>query len=357
MSSLNGKKLDITIFGESHSEFIGVDIVGFPKGVKIDREFLTSFMKRRAPGQAFSTPRKEGDIVEFIKGVNENDETTGDIRAIIKNTNTKSGDYDNLKDLPRPSHGDFVSYLKYGENRDVRGGGKFSGRLTALLCIVGGLCIPLLKEKGIEIGAHLFKVGDIEDKQYSYLDGVIDKNLDDFPVTNEESGEKMKELISAVREEKDSIGALVECKITGMPVAIGGPYFDGVENNLARIMFAIPGVKGFEIGGGFEVVKRKGSENNDQFTVKDGKIVTLTNNDGVINGGITNGMPIVFKVAFKPTPSISKEQQSVNLKTLTEEKLVIKGRHDPCIGVRAVPVVEACTAIALLDMLLGEELW
>ncbi|MBE5757093.1 MAG: chorismate synthase [Clostridiales bacterium] len=352
MSSLNGNKLNITIFGESHSEVIGVDIVGFPKGVKIDREFLASFMKRRAPGQAFSTPRKEPDLVEFIDGVDENDITTGKIRAIIKNTNTRSGDYDNLKYLPRPSHGDFVSYLKYGEDREVSGGGKFSGRLTALLCIVGALCITLLKEKGINIGAHLLKVGNVEDKSYSYVNEIIDSNQTDFPVIDKTAGDKMKELISLVRSEEDSIGAVVECKVTGMIPAIGGPYFDGVENNLARIMFAIPGVKGFEIGGGFEVAKRKGSENNDQFRVKDGKIVTLTNNDGGINGGITNGMPIVFKVAFKPTPSISKEQQSVNLKTLTEEKLVIKGRHDPCIGVRAVPVVEACAGIALLDMLL-----
>ena len=353
MSVMCGKKLKISIFGQSHSDAIGVIIDGLPAGIKIDREFLESFMARRAPGQAFSTPRKEPDKVEFTSGLNENGETCGSaICAIIKNVNVKSGDYENLRIRPRPSHSDLTSYYKYGESRDVRGGGPFSGRLTAPICIAGAIALSLLKQKDINIGAHLLKIGDIVDERYSFVDENINNNLQDFPVINESIANLMKEKIIEVSKEADSIGGEIECKITGMPTAVGGPLFDGIENNLAKMMFAIPGVKGFEIGAGFSVSDRMGSQNNDLLTVKDGKIRTITNNDGGINGGISNGMPIVFKVALKPTPSIGKPQQTVNLETLKEEVVEIKGRHDPCIAVRAVPVVEACTAIAILDMII-----
>ena len=359
MSVMYGNKLKISIFGQSHSEEIGVIIDGLPAGIKIDREFLKSFMSRRAPGQAFSTPRKEADEIEFVSGLNERDETCGtSICAVIKNTNVKSSDYSNLEKCPRPSHSDLTAYFKYGEKRDVRGGGQFSGRLTAPMCIAGGIALSLLKQKGINIGAHILKIGNIVDERYSFVDENINENQSDFPVINKAVAELMKEKIIETSKLLDSIGGEIECKITGMPVAIGGPLFDGVENNLAKIMFAIPGVKGFEIGAGFSVSDKTGSQNNDLLTVKNGKIVTITNNDGGINGGITNGMPIVFKIALKPTPSIGKPQQTINLETLKEEIIEIKGRHDPCIAVRAVPVVEACSAIAILDMMLeGDNQW
>lgn len=352
MSSLYGENLKITVFGQSHSQAIGVVIDGFPAGVKIDELELQKFMDRRAPGRLYTTPRKEKDEVKFLSGLNEKGLTCGaPIVAIIENTNVKSKDYDNIKLCPRPSHSDLVSMLKHGEGADIRGGGQFSGRLTAPICIAGGIAIQVLNGLGVKVGAHIYKIGKAVDDNYSTTSQEIPINLPDFPSLNPESASKMQdELLSAI-EEGDSVGAVIECKITGVPVGLGEPMFDGVESRLAKILFGIPAVKGFEIGAGFSVADKKGSENNDQIVLDDeNKIVTETNNDGGVNGGITNGMPIVFKVAFKPTPSISKPQKSVNLKTMQEETLEIKGRHDPCVAIRAVPVVEAAAAIAILDM-------
>lgn len=353
MSWTIGEKLKVTVFGQSHSEAIGVVIDGFPSGIKVNEEKLEKFMQRRAPGQAFSTPRKEADKVEFLSGLNVDGKTCGSpIVAIIKNTNVQSKDYDNIKLLPRPSHSDLVSFLKFGEGRDIRGGGQFSGRLTAPLCIAGALCLDLLESKGIKIGAHIYNVGNSFDLPYDKVEQNIPTNQADFPAIDKEKSIKMQEEILSVMKEGDSIGASVECKIVGLPSAIGEPMFDGIENCLAKAMFGIPAVKGFEVGAGFEVCTKKGSENNDKLTIKDGKITTLTNNDGGINGGITNGMPITFRVAIKPTPSIAKAQQSVNLETMQEQVLEIRGRHDPCIAVRAVPVVEAVSAIVFADLLM-----
>lgn len=353
MSSTIGEKLKVTLFGQSHSEAIGIVIDGLPLGLEIDKQQIKEFMQRRAPGGQFATKRKEADDVEFLSGLNDLGKTCGaPICAIIKNKDVRSDDYENLKVLPRPSHSDYSAFLKYGEFRDVRGGGQFSGRLTAPMCVAGAICKAYLEKKGIKIGAHLSSVGNVFDQPYDKINGNIEANLSDFPAINDLSAEKMKEKINSARENLDSIGATIECKVVGFPGGIGEPPFDGIENILARYMFSIPAVKGFEMGTGFDSSRMLGSENNDTLTVFDDKIITKTNNSGGVNGGITNGMPMVFKIGFKPTPSIAKPQTTVNLKTLKEEELVIKGRHDPCVAVRAVPVVEAYTAIALMDLLL-----
>ena len=354
-STYKGEKLTITIFGESHSEEIGVEIKGLPLGAKIDEEKLQSFLDRRKPGTSeFSTPRKEPDKAEFIEGL-ENGTVSGDIRAIIRNTNKRSSDYDNLKDVPRPGHADFSAKMKYGMDFDMRGGGQFSGRLTAPLCIAGAMAIQLLEEKGICIHSHIKSVGSIEDDSFNPLmedAGELVVNKKAFPVINDEKGELMKNEIRAAKENNDSVGGSVECIITGMPAGIGEPMFDGIENNIAKLAFAIPAMKGIEFGSGFEGSKRRGSENNDAFYMDGEKVKTKSNNQGGILGGITNGMPIVFKCAFKPTPSIEKEQDSINLRTKENVKVVVKGRHDPCIVLRALPCVEAIAALALYEYLI-----
>lgn len=353
MSAIFGEKLKITLFGQSHSPAIGVVIDGFPAGFKVDINKVQAFVDRRAPGGEFATKRAEKDKVEFVSGLNERGETCGaPICALIFNNDVRSSDYDNIRLLPRPSHCDYSAFVKYGESRDVRGGGQFSGRITAGLVIAGALCMLYLNEKGIKVGAHLSSIGSICDDKYDLVNQIIEQNQLDFPVISSQKAEQMKQEIERVRNSLDSIGATIECKVVGVPAGLGEPPFDGVENRLAQIMFSIPGVKGFEFGNGFSASTLCGSQNNDAFTVFNDKIVTKTNNAGGVNGGITNGMPLIFKVAIKPTPSIAKPQNSVNLNTLKEETLEIKGRHDPCIGVRAVPVVQACTAIVLMDMII-----
>ena len=351
--SIFGNKLKIEVFGSSHSESIGVKIDGFPTKMKVDKNFLSAIMARRAPGQALTTPREEKDEVEFLTGLNEKGETNGEtICAIIRNQNTRSKDYSNIINTPRPSHADYTALVKYGDEKEVIGGGRFSGRLTAPLCIAGALCLQYLKEKGIKIAAHISSIGNVCDDLYDPTNDKIQDNVLGFPCLNAQKSEEMKSLIEKAKEDLDSVGGVVECKIVGLPVGIGGPMFEGVEGQLAQIMFAIPAVKGFEVGSGFNGSKLFGSQNNDPLCIINGEVKTATNNSGGINGGITNSMPIIFKVAFKPTPSIGKPQQSVNLKEMKEETLVIKGRHDPCVVLRAVPVVESCAAIAMLDMML-----
>ncbi len=352
MSSSYGENLRITIFGQSHSPAIGMTLEGIPAGNRIDMETLRKFLTRRAPGGAsWSTPRKEADIPEFLGGLVDDTTCGAPLAAIIHNTNTKSSDYEELKRVPRPGHADLTAEIKYGGYQDVSGGGHFSGRLTAPMCIAGGICRQLLAKEGISVMARVYSVGDIRDS------GELTVPLDDklFPVVNDAQGEKMKELIDAVRAEGDSIGGVIECVVTGLPVGLGDPMFDGMENRIAQIVFGIPAVKGLEFGAGFEVSKKKGSENNDPYRVVDGKIVAESNNAGGILGGITNGMPLVFRAAFKPTPSIAKEQKSVDMKAVKDETLEVKGRHDPCIVVRAVPVVEAAAAIACYDAMLGRK--
>lgn len=352
MSSTYGDILKLSIFGQSHGAAIGMTLDGFPAGMKVDHEKLQQFLSRRAPGNnAYSTPRKEADAPQFLSGLVDGVTCGAPIAAIIENKNTRSGDYAELRDLPRPGHADLTAQIKYKGYQDVAGGGHFSGRLTAPLCIAGGLCKQWLEEHGIRIRAHIVAIGGTVDEPV-YLDWVnpdLDSIADNFPVLNAQAEEKMRETIAKAAARGDSVGGLIECVATGMPAGIGEPMFGGLESKIAQIVYGIPAVKGLDFGSGFSGAYMLGSENNDAYEVKDGKIVTKTNYAGGILGGITNGMPVVFQVAIKPTPSISRPQQTVRLSTGIVEELSVHGRHDPCIVPRAVPVIEAAAAIALMD--------
>ncbi|MBE5787034.1 MAG: chorismate synthase [Clostridiales bacterium] len=347
-----GEKLKVHVFGASHGPAIGAVIEGFPAGMKIDEAALSSLMARRAPGQnAWSTQRKEADAPQILSGVDENGVTNGDaIRMEIANTNTRSTDYPDLHALPRPGHADFAANLKYGDAWDHRGGGPFSGRLTAPLCFAGALCLQYLKaHNGIEIAAHIARIGTIAD----VLPNVVHPSLPlyapgSFPVICQDAGEKMKAAIDAARKAGDSVDGAIRCIVHHLPGGLGGPMFQGVEGRLAMALFGIPAVKGITFG----ETQMHGSENNDPFRIENGKITTVTNHHGGILGGITSGMPLYFTLSMKPTPSIALPQTSVNMKEMREETLCIRGRHDPCVVPRAVPVVEAVTAIALMDMIL-----
>lgn len=357
MSCNFGNNIKITIFGQSHSEAIGVVIDGLPAGFKIDTEKTAAFMARRAPGQNdLSTPRKEADEVKILSGVVDGVTCGAPLCAVIENTNTRSGDYDKLRLLPRPSHSDFAAMMKHGGFNDIRGGGNFSGRLTAPLCFAGAVCMQMLEEKGIFIGAHVSSIGKAADERFDAVnvsktdfENILSKS---FPVINDKQGELMRKEIYDAKGNGDSVGGTIECAIVGMPAGIGDPIFDGIENRISAAVFGIPAVKGIEFGAGFESARMLGSENNDDFTAENGVIKTVTNNHGGILGGISSGMPIVFRCAIKPTPSIAMQQQSVNTETLEEEKLVIGGRHDPCIVPRAVPCIEAAAAVVIADYLL-----
>ena len=361
MSSTYGENLKLSIFGQSHGPAIGMTLDGIPAGLPVDLEALQQFLNRRAPGQnAWSTPRKEEDRPEFLGGVLDGYTCGAPIAAVIYNKNTRSGDYDNLKNCPRPGHADYTAQIKYGGFQDAAGGGHFSGRLTAPLCIAGGLCKQWLEEMGIRIGAHILYVGDAAiagttsiDEHFDKEQPEIDEIQKDFPVINAAAGAKMRESIAAFHKDGDSIGGTIECAITGLPAGIGEPMFGGVESKIAQIVYGIPAVKGILFGEDAVSTDMSGSTYNDEYTVSNGRIVPLTNTAGGILGGITNGMPVIFTVTVKPTPSIAKPQQTVNMKTGEITILEIKGRHDPCIVPRAVPVVEAAAAIAIFDLILG----
>lgn len=355
MSSMTGNKVKISVFGQSHSECIGVVIDGLPAGKKLDTEKIMQFMNRRAPGRnSFSTARQEPDFPEIVSGVVNGVTCGAPLCAVIHNKNPHSSDYNNIIDTPRPSHADFSGYMKYNGFNDVSGGGHFSGRLTAPLVFAGAVCSQYLYDMGIAVQSHILKIKDISDEKFNPVSSEnYNIALKDFPVINGEAGEKMKEKIENARMNGDSVGGIVECMITGVKAGVGDPMFDGIENLLAKNIFGIPAVKGIEFGNGFEASSLTGSENNDAFCIENGEIKTATNRNGGINGGITNGMPIIFNTAFKPTPSIFKEQNSVSLAEKCEKKLQIKGRHDPCIVQRAVPVVEAVAAFTILDICLG----
>ena len=278
------------------------------------------------------------------------------LAAVIENTNTRSKDYDELRDKPRPAHADFTAHIKYGGFQDVRGGGHFSGRLTAPLCIAGGICAQLLARRGITVAAHIRSIAQVEDRPFSPMGEMRDTLLAvqraPFPVLEEKAGERMRAEILRAREAGDSVGGVVECMVTGLPAGVGSPMFQGLESQLAATLFAIPAVKGVEFGSGFGAAGMRGSEHNDPFVLEHGAIRTASNHAGGILGGISSGMPVVFRAAFKPTPSIAQKQHTVRLSAGTEEELQITGRHDPCIVPRAVPVVEAAAALVLLDALL-----
>lgn len=356
MSSTYGEHLKLSIFGQSHGAAIGMTLDGIPAGLPVDMGALQTFLNRRAPGQNdFSTPRKEADQPEILSGIVDGFTCGAPIAAMIHNTNTRSADYSELKDCPRPGHADFAAQMKYGGYQDVSGGGHFSGRLTAPLCIAGGLCKQWLEQKGIFIGAHLKMVAGIYDES-EVLDPCepdFDRIGKDFPVVNPEAGEKMRNAIAKARANGDSVGSIIECMVTGLPAGLGEPMFGGMESRIAQMVYGIPAVKGVEFGAGFASAAMLGSEHNDSFCIVDGIVRTKTNHAGGILGGITTGMPLVFRVAVKPTPSIAQTQKSVSLSKMEETNLQVKGRHDPCIGPRAVPVVEAAAAIAIFDALLS----
>lgn len=346
MSSTYGENLRLTIFGQSHSPAIGVTVEGLPAGLAIDMAALQSFLDRRAPGRdKNSTTRKEADMPEFLSGLTGNFTCGAPLTAIIRNTNTRSGDYSELEHKPRPGHADYTACVKYGPHRDYAGGGHFSGRLTAPLCIAGGICLQLLAKEGITVRARIRSVADVTDDA-PFTASVAHKP---FPTVSDAAGEEMQQRIADAKAACDSVGGVVECIVEGAPVGLGDPMFGGMENRIAQAVFGIGAVKGVEFGDGFEVAKLRGSENNDPFRVEDGRIVTTTNHCGGILGGITNGMPIVVRAAFKPTPSIGMEQDTVDLRTMENTRLTIHGRHDPCIVHRAVPCVEAAVAIAVYD--------
>ena len=356
MSSTYGENLKLSVFGQSHGAGIGMVLDGIPAGLPVDMEALTAFLARRAPGQNdYSTPRREADAPEFLSGLVENTTCGAPIAALIRNTNTRSGDYANLKDCPRPGHADYTAQIKYGGHQDAAGGGHFSGRLTAPICIAGGLCKQWLEGKGVRISAHIAMIGGIWDRPFDPVHPETDAVLTPFPTLEEARGAEMRQRIAEAKAARDSVGGIVECAVTGLPAGVGAPMFGGMEGKLAQMLYGVPAVKGVEFGAGFRVAEMTGCESNDPFRVENGKIVTATNNCGGILGGITDGMPLIFRAAFKPTPSIAKPQQSVSLSEMENRTLEVKGRHDPCIVPRAVPVVEAAAAIALMDILLADD--
>ena len=358
MSSTYGENLKLSIFGQSHGPAIGMTLDGIPAGLPVDLDKLQEFLNRRAPGQNdWSTPRREEDQPEFLAGLLDGYTCGAPIAAVIHNKNTRSGDYRNLMDCPRPGHADYTANIKYGGFQDAAGGGHFSGRLTAPLCIAGGLCKQWLEEMGIRIGAHIVSIAGEEtnasDSSFDPIDPQLDAVRSDFPVLSEENGAKMRENIAAARKKGDSVGGIIECAIVGLPAGIGEPMFGGVESRIAQIVYGVPAVKSVDFGAGHSAGYMRGSQNNDDYVIENGIVKTLTNYCGGILGGITNGMPVIFQTAIKPTPSISQPQQSVSLSRMENTTLEIKGRHDPCIVPRAVPVIEAAAAIAIYDMILG----
>lgn len=361
MSSIYYGQLTVSLFGQSHAPGIGVTVDGLPAGEAIDLEELQAFLNRRAPGRGpWATTRKEEDRPEILSGLAGGYTCGAPLAALIRNTNTRSGDYDNLRDIPRPGHADYTAQVKYGGFQDVAGGGHFSGRLTAPLCIAGGICKQILARKGIYVGAHIAAVGGIPDQGYDPVnldrETLLAPGGRDFPVLDPDAGARMQGAIAQAKEDLDSLGGLVECAVIGLPAGLGDPMLDGMENRIARLAFAIPAVKGVAFGAGFAVADRRGSQNNDPFYFDEaGQVRTRTNHAGGILGGITNGMPLVFQAAVKPTPSIGQPQESVSLSRGENTTLVIHGRHDPCIVPRAVPCLEAAAAIAVYDAWLEQQ--
>lgn len=358
MSSAWGENVKISIFGESHGAAIGVVIDGLPAGEKIDLDFVAAQMARRAPGRdKTATQRKESDIPEILSGIVEGHTTGTPLCAAIRNSDAHSSDYADFKRFPRPGHADFTALFRYGGNSDYRGGGHFSGRLTAPMVFAGAVCRDILSRRGVIIGAHIFEAAGIRDTGFD-LAKVSSEQLTclsqkAFPVINSEKESEIRTAIEKARLDCDSVGGIVECAAVGLPRGLGSPIFGGVENKISSIIFGIPAVKGIEFGAGFDAARLRGSQNNDEFIIDNGEVKTATNRHGGILGGITSGMPLVFRAAFKPTPSIFKEQRTVDLVEKKEATLKIKGRHDPCVVIRAVPVVESLTAVCILDLMLG----
>lgn len=346
-----------TIFGESHGPAIGVVLTDVPSGIEFDEALIKAELLRRATGKnALSTARKEADQVEVLSGVFEGKTTGTPLCMIIRNTDQNSKDYAAIKDLARPGHGDYTGFLRYEGCNDYRGGGHFSGRLTAPLVAAGAVAKMLLKEKGVQIGAHISSIGGIQDESLDMarpdMDRLLATSQKEFPTLSDEAGQKMQELIYQCREEQDSIGGEITCYLTGIPGGLGAPDFDrNAETVFSRQMFAIPAVKAIAFGAGFDLAAMRGSQANDEFYMENGEVKTRTNHNGGILGGITNGMPVVFTLAVKPTPSIGKVQQTVDFRKGENTTIAVTGRHDPCILHRAVPVVEAAAALAAVELM------
>ncbi len=357
MKSSVGNRIKLSVFGESHGAAVGCLLEGLPSGVKIDTDALNIQMSRRAPGKdKTATARKEADIPEIISGVADGVTTGAPLAIIIKNNDTKSHNYDNLRDNPRPSHADYAAAVKYGGQNDIRGGGHFSARLTAPIVAAGAICRQILKDEGITVGGHILQIGRVTDTPFDAVN-VNAEQLEKlstklFALNNPDREELMRKEIEEARLDGDSVGGSVELAAVGLPVGLGSHMFGGVENVVSTILYGIPAVKGISFGAGFGYASMRGSVANDQMYVdEDGTVKCYTNNCGGITGGMTNGMPLLVTAGLKPTPSIAKEQKTVNIKTGENTSLKIEGRHDPCIVPRALPVLEAAFAIALLDLL------
>lgn len=355
MSSIWNNNLTVSIFGESHGPAIGVVIDNIPPGETIDLMELRDFMARRAPKKDLtSTQRREEDLPQIMSGVVGNKTTGTPLCAFIQNTDTHSADYSDMSRLARPGHADYTGALRYRGFNDVRGGGHFSGRLTAPLVFAGAICGQILERRGIYTGAHIYSIRNVRDRVFNPTDitreQILELRRKKFPVISDKKGEAMTAEIEKARLACDSVGGVIECACINVPAGIGSPIFDGLENSIAQLIFGIPAVKGLEFGSGFGCSKMLGSENNDEFYVDDiGHVKTKTNNHGGILGGISSGMPITLRVAFKPTPSIAKPQETIDYSAMKNEVINIKGRHDPCVVPRAVPVVEAAVNIAILS--------
>lgn len=353
MKNTFGQSLSLTVFGESHGSAVGAVLDGLPAGLEVDKGFISEKLSLRRSSSDISTPRRETDEFKILSGVFDGKTTGTPICIVIENADTHSSDYSLFKEVARPGHADFTAFVKYGGYGDYRGGGHFSGRLTAPVVAAGAIVLSALKKKGINIGTHLLKCGGVCDVSFKNIPEEI-KLLENapFPSIDKKSGEAMIEKIKLAKENGDSVGGVLETAVTGVPAGVGEPWFDSLESVISHAMLSIPGIKGIEFGAGFSSAELLGSEMNDEFSVENGKIVTKTNNNGGINGGISNGMPIIFRCAVKPTPSIAKLQNTVNFKELKNTQLEIKGRHDPCIAHRARAVTDALCAVALCDMLL-----
>ena len=359
MGSVFGNSIKLTLFGESRGQAVGAVLDGLPPGLKVDMDYISSEMDKRRARGSYSTERREKDVPEFISGVKDGFTEGTPLTVIIKNTDAKPAGCDAQSQegcskpfIPRPSHADFTAQAKYLGFQDASGGGHFSGRLTAPITAACAVIKQALETKGIFIGTHILRLGELEDRPFEADPSEDIRTLSGplFPVLCEKNSKAMKDAMEKAAEEGDSLGGVLETAVAGLPAGIGEPFFESLESELARALFSIPGAKGVEFGAGFEIAAMKGSQANDAFAVKDGKVVTLTNNSGGINGGISNGMPIVFRTAFRPTTSISKAQKSVDLNTMTETELVISGRHDPAFIHRARPVVDALTALVIADL-------
>lgn len=357
MSGFWGNKLKISIFGESHGQAIGINIDGLEPGFEIDFDEVKKELERRAPGRNnMSTQRKEADLPEILSGVFDGKTTGTPLCCIIRNEDKKSKDYSKQATLMRPGHGDYPGFLRYDGFNDYRGGGHFSGRITAPLVFAGAVIKQMLKAKGIEVYSHIKSIGDVSDEDIDDVNIDIEKfkkaRNKEIAVLNDESLVKMKDKILEARNNSDSVGGVIECVICGVNGGIGNPFFDSVESTISHLAFSVPAVKGIEFGKGFDITKMMGSDANDQYYYdKDGNVKTSTNNNGGITGGITNGMSIVFRTAIKPTPSIYKEQSTIDIKSKKDAKLSIEGRHDPCIVQRAVPVIEAIAALSIYELM------